>query len=157
MMLRFRYGNVNDEYEYQDNQLHAIDSYLAEDQIRRRFADTYRSCQTGRGRTPLDPVIAYKAHLLYFLKRDIISFNQLPEQISDKADYRVARNKKNLYNGLIWTGRTRCIYMTAFSKTAFTALNVRASSRYLWTNMQRYWVFFPLIHDADVFYCPYVV
>ncbi len=88
MMLRFRYGNVNDEYEYQDNQLHAIDSYLDEDQIRQRFADTYRSCQTGRGRTPLDPVIAYKAHLLYFLKRDIISFNTLPEQISHQADYR---------------------------------------------------------------------
>jgi hypothetical protein len=50
MMLRFRYGNVNDEYEYQYNQLHAIDSYLDEDQIRQRFADTYRSCQTGKGR-----------------------------------------------------------------------------------------------------------
>ena len=88
MMLRFRYGNVNDKYEYQDNQLHAIDSYLDEDQIRQRFADTYRSHQTCMGRTPLDPVIAYKAHLLYFLKRDIISFNELPEQINAKADYR---------------------------------------------------------------------
>ena len=88
MMLRFRYGNVNDEYEYQGHQLHAIDLCLDEDQIRRRFAETYRSCQTGKGRTPLDPVIPYKAHLLYFLKRDIISFNELPEQINDKADYR---------------------------------------------------------------------
>ncbi len=88
MMLRFRYGNVNNEYEYQDHQLYAIDSCLDEDQIRQRFADTYRSCRTGRGRTPLDPVIAYKAHLLYFLKRDIISFNELPEQINAKADYR---------------------------------------------------------------------
>jgi hypothetical protein len=35
-MLRFRYGNVNDEYEYQDSQLHAMDSYLDEDQIRQR-------------------------------------------------------------------------------------------------------------------------
>lgn len=87
MMLRFRYGNVNNEYEYQDNQLQAIDSCLDEDQIRRRFADTYTSCHTGRGRTPLDPVIAYKAHLLYFLKRDIVSFNELPEQINAKADY----------------------------------------------------------------------
>ena len=87
MILRFRYGNVNDEYEYQDNQLHAIDSCLDEDQIRQCFADTYRSCQTGKGRTPLDPVIAYKAHLLYFLKRDIISFNELPEQINTKDDY----------------------------------------------------------------------
>ena len=41
MILRFRYGNVNDEYEYQDNQLQVIDSYLDEDQIRQRFADTY--------------------------------------------------------------------------------------------------------------------
>lgn len=87
MMLRFRYGNVNNEYQYQDNQLQAIDSCLNEDQIRRRFAVSYKSCQTGKGRTPLDPVIAYKAHLLYFLKRDIISFNELSEQISDKADY----------------------------------------------------------------------
>lgn len=43
MMLRFRYGNVNDEYEYQDNQLQAMDSYLDEDQIRQRFAYTYRN------------------------------------------------------------------------------------------------------------------
>ena len=41
MMLRFRYGNVNNEYEYQDHQLQSIDSCLDEDQIRRRFADTY--------------------------------------------------------------------------------------------------------------------
>lgn len=88
MMLRFRYGNVNDEYEYQEHQLQAIDSYLDEDQIRQRFADTYTSCHTGRGRTPLDPVIAYKAHLLYFLKRDIVSFNELPEQVNAIADYR---------------------------------------------------------------------
>ena len=88
MMLRFRYGNVNNEYEYQDKQLQDIDSYLDEDQIRQRFADTYTSCHTGRGRIPLDPVIAYKAHLLYFLKRDIVSFNELPEQVNAKADYR---------------------------------------------------------------------
>ena len=88
MMLRFRYGNVNDEYEYQDSQLQAIDSLLNEQQIRKHLANSYRSCHTGRGRTPLDPVIAYKAHLLYFLKRDIVSFNELPKQIDAKADYR---------------------------------------------------------------------
>ncbi len=72
MMLRFIYGNVNKKYEYQDNQLQSIDSCLDEDQIRQRFADTYRSCQTGKGRTPLDPVIAYidlhsmtKKHICY--------------------------------------------------------------------------------------------
>jgi hypothetical protein len=36
----------------------------------------------------LDPVIAYKAHLLYFLKKDIISFNELPEQVNNNDDYR---------------------------------------------------------------------
>jgi hypothetical protein len=36
----------------------------------------------------LDPVIAYKAHLLYFLKRDVVSFNELPEQASNNNDYR---------------------------------------------------------------------
>ena len=71
--------------------------------------------------------------------------------------HHVVHSKKNHYSGLIWTGKTRCIYMTAFSQTAFTARNVSASLRYLWTSIQRYWVFFPLIHDVDVFYCPYVV
>ncbi len=113
MMLRFRYGNVNNEYEYQDHQLYAIDSCLDEDQIRQRFADTYRSCRTGRGRTPLDPVIAYKAHLLYFLKRDIISFNQLPEQISTKADYRAFCRSQ----GVIFTAG----YLSIFRKYHLTA------------------------------------
>jgi len=36
----------------------------------------------------MDPVIPYKAHLLYFIKRDIISFNELPEQINNSDDYR---------------------------------------------------------------------
>ncbi|MDP6737396.1 MAG: hypothetical protein QF732_13010, partial [Nitrospinaceae bacterium] len=36
----------------------------------------------------IDPVIGYKAHLLYFLKRDIISFNELPRQVRKDADYR---------------------------------------------------------------------
>lgn len=35
----------------------------------------------------MDPVIAYKAHLLYFLERDIVSFNELPEQINNSDDY----------------------------------------------------------------------
>ena len=36
MMLRFRYENVNDEYEYQEDQLQGIDSCLDEDQIRHK-------------------------------------------------------------------------------------------------------------------------
>jgi hypothetical protein len=36
----------------------------------------------------LDPVIGYKAHLLYFLKRDTVSFNELPEKINKDTDYR---------------------------------------------------------------------
>ena len=86
-ILRFNYGKVNNEYEYKDQQLQFIDSCLNEDQIRQKLAVTYIGCQTNRGRKPLDPVIGYKAHLLYFLKRDIISFNQLPQQVEDKADY----------------------------------------------------------------------
>ncbi|MBD3183487.1 transposase [Candidatus Poribacteria bacterium] len=87
-ILRFNYGNVNDEYEYKDKQLGFIDSCLDEDQIRQHFAATYIGCQTNQGRKPLDPVIPYKAHLLYFLKREIVSFNELPKQVEDKPDYR---------------------------------------------------------------------
>ena len=47
----------------------------------------YKGQKSGLGRKPLDPVIAYKAHLLYFLKRDIISFNELPRQIDKDDDY----------------------------------------------------------------------
>ena len=115
MMLRFRYGNVNNEYEYQDNQLQVIDSYLDEDQIRRRFAVSYKSCQTGKGRTPLDPVIAYKAHLLYFLKRDIISFNELPKQINAKADYQAFCRSK----GVTFTAG----YLSVFRKYHLIAYN----------------------------------
>jgi hypothetical protein len=89
IMLRFKYGNVNKEYEYRDNRLQAIDECIDENQIRKRFASSYKSCIIGRGRKPLDPVIGYKAHLLYFLKRDIVSFNGLPEQVDCNEDYRV--------------------------------------------------------------------
>lgn len=88
MILRFQYGNVNNEYKYNDQQLEAIDDCLDENQIRMLFAETYKSCQTLKGRLPLDPVIGYKAHLLYFIKRDIVSFNELPDQVSQNNDYR---------------------------------------------------------------------
>jgi len=88
MILRFRYGNVNNEYSYNDKKLQNIDEYLDEDKIRSIFAQSYKSCDSQKGRIPLDPVIAYKAHLVYFLKRDIISFNELPEQINNNDDYR---------------------------------------------------------------------
>ncbi len=88
MILRFQYGNVNKEYEYNDQQLKTIDDCLDENQIRNLFAQTYKSCQTLKGRLPLDPVIGYKAHLLYFIKRDIVSFNELPDQVSQNNDYK---------------------------------------------------------------------
>lgn len=87
MILRFRYGNVNNEYHYKNEKLQTIDEYLDEDKIRFIFTQTYKSCDSQRGRIPLDPVIAYKAHLLYFIKRDIVSFNELPEQINNNDDY----------------------------------------------------------------------
>ena len=88
MTLRFNYGNVNNEYQYQDSKLKIIDEYLDESKIRSLFASSYRGCQSEKGRIPLDPIIAYKTHLLYFLKRDIISFNELPQQVSNNDDYR---------------------------------------------------------------------
>ena len=88
MILRFRYGNVNNEYRYKDEKLKIIDEYLDEDKIRSIFAQSYKSCDSQKGRIPLDPVVAYKAHLLYFLKRDIVSFNELPKQINNNDDYR---------------------------------------------------------------------
>jgi hypothetical protein len=60
----------------------------------------------------LDPVIAYKAHLLYFLKRDIISFNELPEQINAKADYRAFCRSQ----GVIFTAG----YLSIFRKYHLT-------------------------------------
>lgn len=87
MILRFKYGIVNKEHKYQDHQLEIIDSLLDENNIRAFFALGYKSCESKKGRIPLDPVIGYKAHLLYFLKRDIVSFNELPEQIANNDDY----------------------------------------------------------------------
>ena len=37
MMLRFRYGNVNDEYEYQDNQLSNKDAHPQGNELFRKF------------------------------------------------------------------------------------------------------------------------
>jgi hypothetical protein len=88
MILRFKYGNVNNEYKYEDEKLQNIDKCLDEDNIRSIFADSYKSYHSEKGRIPLDPIIGYKAHLLYFTKRDIISFNELPEQVSNNNDYR---------------------------------------------------------------------
>lgn len=88
MILRFKYGIANNKHEYNDSQLQYINSYLDENKIRSLFADSYKSCDSMKGRIPLDPVIPYKAHLLYFLKRDIVSFNVLPEQINKNDDYR---------------------------------------------------------------------
>lgn len=113
MILRFKYGNVNKEHKYRDDQLQTIDSCLDENQIRKRFASSYKSCQTGRGRKPLDPVIGYKAHLLYFLKRDIISFNELPEQIDRNEDYRAFCRSE----GLSFTAG----YLSLFRKHHLTA------------------------------------
>jgi len=112
-MLRFNYGKVNNEYEYKDNQLQFIDSCLNECQIRQELSATYIGCQTNRGRKPLDPVIPYKAHLLYFLKRDIISFNQLPQQVEDKADYRAFCRS----DGVTFTAG----YLSLFRKNHLTA------------------------------------
>jgi hypothetical protein len=56
MILRFIYGNVNNEYKYQDGKLKIIDEYLDENKIRSIFADSYKSCDSQKGRTPLDPV-----------------------------------------------------------------------------------------------------
>ena len=88
MELRFHYGKVESDYQYQDSQLATIETLLDEEQIRTRLAKSYKSCDSGFGRPPIDPVIGYKAHLLYFLKRDIISFNELPRQVRKDADYR---------------------------------------------------------------------
>jgi len=88
MILRFKYGIVNNEYKYEDKKLQNIDEYLDENKIRSLFAENYKSCDSEKGRTPIDPIIPYKAHLLYFLKRDIISFNELPEQVNKNDDYR---------------------------------------------------------------------
>ena len=85
MELRFRYGKIDSNFEYSDSQLAKIDVHLDEDQIRQQLADGYKGCLSGLGRKPLDSVIGYKAHLLYFLKRDIISFNELPKQIAKDA------------------------------------------------------------------------
>ena len=87
MELRFRYGKVDPNFEYEDSQLAQIDMLLDEEQIRQRLAKGYKSCRNALGRKPLDPVIGYKAHLLYFLKRDIISFNELPKQVKKDEDY----------------------------------------------------------------------
>lgn len=87
MELRFRYGKVESDYQYQDVQLANIEILLDDEQIRQRLSPSYKSCQSGFGRPPIDPVIGYKAHLLYFLKRDIISFNELPRQVNKDADY----------------------------------------------------------------------
>jgi len=112
-ILRFNYGKVNNEYEYKDQQLQFIDSCLDEDQIRQRLSVTYIGSQTHRGRKPLDPVIPYKAHLLYFLKRDIVSFNQLPQQVEDKADYRAFCRS----HGVTFTSG----YLSLFRKNHLTA------------------------------------
>jgi hypothetical protein len=89
MILRFKYGNVNNEYQYEDEKLKTIDEYLDENNIRSIFTQSYKSCHSEKGRIPLDPIIGYKAHLLHFIKRDIVSFNELPEQVSNNNDYRV--------------------------------------------------------------------
>ena len=89
MILRFKYGSVNNEYQYEDKKLKIIDEHLDENKIRSLFALGYKSCHSEKGRKPLDPVISYKAHLLYFLKRDTVSFNELPEKINKDTDYRV--------------------------------------------------------------------
>jgi hypothetical protein len=89
MILRFKYGSVNNEYQYEDKKLKIIDEHLDENKIRSLFALGYKSCHSEKGRLPLDPVISYKAHLLYFLKRDTVSFNELPEKINKDTDYRV--------------------------------------------------------------------
>ena len=88
MDLRFRYGKVDRKFEYEDSQLQKIDAFLDEELIRHQLAKGYKSLKRGFGRVPIDPVIGYKAHLLYFLKRDIISFNELPRQVQKNADYR---------------------------------------------------------------------
>jgi hypothetical protein len=88
MILRFKYGSVNNEYQYEDKKLKIIDEHLDENRIRSLFALGYKSCHSEKGRIPLDPVISYKAHLLYFLKRDTVSFNELPEKIKKDIDYR---------------------------------------------------------------------
>jgi hypothetical protein len=87
MELRFRYGKVDPDYQYQDLQLAKIEVLFDEEQIRQRLTQSYKSCQSGFGRPPIDPIIGYKTHLLYFLKRDIISFNELPRQVNKDADY----------------------------------------------------------------------
>ena len=88
MILRFKYGSVNNEYQYEDKKLKIIDEHLDENKIRSLFALGYKSCHSEKGRKPLDPVIGYKAHLLYFLKRDTVSFNELPKKIKKDIDYR---------------------------------------------------------------------
>ena len=87
MKLRFRFGKVESNHSYEDKQLARIDAQLDEPQIRQRLTESYKGQKSGLGRKPLDPVIAYKAHLLYFLKRDIISFNKLPRQVDKDDDY----------------------------------------------------------------------
>lgn len=88
MELRFHYGKIESDYQYQETQLVTIDTLLDEEQIRSKLAEGYKSCQSGFGRPPIDPVIGYKVHLLYFLKRDLISFNEVPRQVQKEADYR---------------------------------------------------------------------
>lgn len=88
MKWRFCYGKVDPDYQYEDKKLASIDALLDEASIRDRLKTGYKSLSSGFGRPPLDPVIGYKAHLLYFLNRDIISFNELPRQIRLNADYR---------------------------------------------------------------------
>jgi hypothetical protein len=109
MILRFNYGNVNNEYQYQDSKLKIIDECLDENKIRSLFADSYKSCDSKKGRIPLDPVIPYKAHLLYFLRRDIVSFNELPEQINKSDDYYTYPQK--LDHELRWILRYNILYL----------------------------------------------
>ena len=112
MILRFIYGNVNNEYKYQDEKLKIIDEYLDENKIRSIFADSYKSCDSHKGRTPLDPVIPYKAHLLYFLKRDIVSFNELSEQINNNNDYLAFCRCEGIHFTPSYLSRFRKVHLT---------------------------------------------
>ena len=129
MILRFRYGIVNNEYKYQDKQLETIDTLLDESNIRASFAISYKSCRSGKGRTPLDPVIGYKAHMLYFLKRDVVSFNELPKQIAKNDDYRAFCK----CDGISFTSS----YLSRFRKNHLNAETATQLHQVLMTRIQR--------------------
>jgi len=87
MSITFRKSECNQNYQYRDKRLAKIDKMIDDEMIRELFSSQYPSIQKNKGRPPIDPVVAYRAHLLYFLKRNIVSFNELPTEVQQKEDY----------------------------------------------------------------------